>query len=46
MTAAFHTLYTMTLFLVLAALKLLSERRHRIPRMVRAGTARALSGDV
>lgn len=45
MSAASHTLYTLTLFLALAALKLWSERRHRIPRVVRAAAARTLSGD-
>jgi hypothetical protein len=39
MTAASHTLYSLTLFLALAALKLWSERRHRIPSLVRAGAA-------
>ena len=45
MTPISHTLYTLTLFLALAVLKLWSERRHRIPRAVRAGAHRALSGD-
>jgi hypothetical protein len=39
MTPASHTLYSLTLFLALAALKLWSERRHRIPSLVRAGAA-------
>jgi hypothetical protein len=42
MTPTSHTLYTLTLFFALAALKLWSERRHRSPR---AATAKALSGD-
>ena len=40
------TLYRLTLFLALTALKLWSERRHRIPLAVRAGAVRALYGDV
>ena len=40
MTATSHTLYSLTLFLALASLKLWSERRHRIPILVRAGAAR------
>jgi hypothetical protein len=36
MTAPAHTLYSATLFLALAVLNLWSERRQRIPRMVRA----------
>jgi hypothetical protein len=35
MTAPAHTLYSATLFLALAVLNLWSERRQRIPRMVR-----------
>jgi len=32
MTPISHTLYTLTLFLALSALKLWSDRRHRVPR--------------
>ena len=46
MTAASHTLYTLTLFLALATLKLWSERRHRVPLAFRVAVAKALSGDV
>jgi hypothetical protein len=46
MTPISHTLFTLTLFFALAALKLWSDRRHRIPRAVRAGATEALSGDV
>jgi hypothetical protein len=38
MTPTSHTLYTLTLFFALAALKLWSDRRHRVPR------ARGLGG--
>ena len=39
MTATCHTWYTVTLFLALVALNLWTERRHRIPRALRAGNA-------
>ena len=39
MTAAGHTWYAVTLFLALMALNLWTERRHRIPRALRAGNA-------
>jgi hypothetical protein len=32
MTPISHTLYTLTLFFALSALKLWSDRRHRVPR--------------
>ena len=37
MTPAFHTAYSLTLFLTLVALNLWTGRRHRIPRALRAG---------
>ena len=37
MTPAFHTAYSLTLFLALVALNLWTGRRHRIPRALRAG---------
>jgi hypothetical protein len=40
MTAHSQTLYSLMLFLALAALNLWSERRQRIPRVVRADAAR------
>ena len=46
MTPTSHTLYSLTLFLALTALKLWSDRRHRIPREYRAAAVRALSGDM
>ena len=46
MTPISHTLFTLTLFFALAALKLWSDRRHRIPRACLAGATEALSGDV
>src|ERR1035437_3995076 len=46
MTPISHTLFTLTLFFALAVLKLWSDRRHRIPRAVRAGATEALSGGV
>jgi hypothetical protein len=36
MTPAFHTAYSLTLFLALVALNLWTGRRHRIPRALRA----------
>jgi hypothetical protein len=46
MTPISHTLYTLTLFFALAALKLWSDRRHRVLRACRDDTPRALSGNV
>ena len=46
MTADSNTLYSLTLFLALTALKMWSDRRHRIPRAFRADAARALCGDM
>jgi hypothetical protein len=37
MTPTAHTFYTLTLFLALSALKLWSDRHHRIPRACRLG---------
>ena len=45
MPAPTNTLYALTLFLSLAALKLWSERRHRVLYIFRAGVARTLCGD-
>jgi hypothetical protein len=38
-------MYSLTLFLALAALKLWSERRHRVPLAYRAAVARFLDGN-
>jgi hypothetical protein len=46
MTATSNSLYSLTLFLALTALKLWSERRHRIPLAFRADAAGALRGDL
>jgi hypothetical protein len=39
MTAASHTLYSLTLFLALVSLNLWTGRRHRIPLLVLASVA-------